>query len=95
MTAAGHEISGFLVVVEGRRYLGFWAGKAFVSVAIIVVMSWLVFWIDPKFIAPRLSVTVTSMLTLIAYRFRPTGRCRSCPISPEWITSSSGRPCWC
>ena len=49
--------------------LGFWAGKAFVSVAIIVAMSWLVFWIDPKFVAPRLSVTVTSMLTLIAYRF--------------------------
>lgn len=69
VTAAGHEISGYMVAVDGRRLLGFWAGKAFVSVAIIVAMSWLVFWIDPKFVAPRLSVTVTSMLTLIAYRF--------------------------
>lgn len=69
VTAEGNEISGYMVVAEGRRFLGFWAGKAFVSVAIIVVMSWLVFWIDPKFVAPRLSVAVTSMLTLIAYRF--------------------------
>jgi hypothetical protein len=36
---------------------------------IIIAMSWVVFWIDPKYIAPRLSVAVTSMLTLIAYRF--------------------------
>jgi hypothetical protein len=65
----GDAIPGVLVSFEGRRHLGFWAGKAFVSVAIIVAMSWVVFWIHPKFVAPRLSVAVTSMLTLIAYRF--------------------------
>ena len=37
--------------------------------AIIVFMSWVVFWIPPVQIGPRLSVAVTSMLTLIAYRF--------------------------
>jgi hypothetical protein len=62
-------ISGYLLSFEGRRHIGFWAGKAFTSVAIIIAMSWVVFWIDPKFVAPRLSVAVTSMLTLIAYRF--------------------------
>ncbi len=69
VTAAGREISGYLLAFDGRRHIGFWAGKAFISVLIIVAMSWIVFWIDPKYVAPRLSVTVTSMLTLIAYRF--------------------------
>lgn len=63
------EISGYEIVFDGRRHLGFWAGKAFISIGIIIAMSWAVFWIDPKYIAPRLSVAVTSMLTLIAYRF--------------------------
>lgn len=63
------EISGYLISFEGHRDTGFWVGKAFVSVLIIIAMSWVVFWIDPKYVAPRLSVAVTSMLTLIAYRF--------------------------
>lgn len=69
VTARGREISGYVLAFDGRRHLGFWAGKAFISVLIIVAMSWIVFWIDPKHVGPRLSVTVTAMLTLIAYRF--------------------------
>ena len=37
--------------------------------AIIVFMSWVVFWLGPQHVGPRLSVSVTSMLTLVAYRF--------------------------
>ncbi|MBD3871389.1 MAG: hypothetical protein IFK91_00530, partial [Acidobacteria bacterium] len=37
--------------------------------AIIVFMSWVVFWIGAEHVGPRLSVAVTSMLTLVAYRF--------------------------
>ena len=69
VTAGGREIGGYRLAFDGRRHIGFWAGKAFISVFIIVAMSWIVFWIDPKHVGPRLSVTVTSMLTLIAYRF--------------------------
>jgi len=69
VASAGRGISGYELAFDGRRHIGFWAGKAFISVAIIIAMSWVVFWIDPKYIAPRLSVAVTSMLTLIAYRF--------------------------
>ena len=32
-------------------------------------MSWLVFWIDPKESGSQISVAITAMLTLIAYRF--------------------------
>ena len=65
----GREIAGLEGVFEARRHLGFYVGKAFVSVAIIVFMSWVVFWLGPEHVGPRLSVAVTSMLTLVAYRF--------------------------
>jgi hypothetical protein len=65
----GRPIPGLEGVFEARRHLGFYIGKAFVSVAIIVFMSWVVFWLDPENLGPRLSVSVTSMLTLVAYRF--------------------------
>ena len=65
----GREIAGLEGVFEARRHLGFYIGKAFVSVAIIVFMSWVVFWIGAENVGPRLSVSVTSMLTLVAYRF--------------------------
>jgi hypothetical protein len=69
VAAVGRDIAGTTVTLDGRRHIGFWAGKALVSIMIIIAMSWVVFWVDPKYIAPRLSVAVTSMLTLIAYRF--------------------------
>ena len=65
----GRQIAGLEGVFEARRHLGFYVGKAFVSVAIIVFMSWVVFWIGTENVGPRLSVAVTSMLTLVAYRF--------------------------
>jgi hypothetical protein len=65
----GREIAGMEGAFEAHRHLGFYVGKAFVSVAIIVFMSWVVFWLGPQHVGPRLSVSVTSMLTLVAYRF--------------------------
>ncbi len=65
----GPQIAGLVAEFDARRHLGFYVGKAYVSVAIIVFMSWIVFWIDPQAVAPRISVSVTSMLTLVAYRF--------------------------
>ncbi len=62
-------ITGLAAEFEIQRYLGFYVSKAFISVAIIVFMGFVVFWIDPSLVAPRMSVAVTSVLTLIAYRF--------------------------
>lgn len=69
LTPQGQVLAGIAGTFSGSRKLGYYIGKAFVSVAIIVFMSWVVFWISPQNIGPRLSVSVTSMLTLIAYRF--------------------------
>jgi hypothetical protein len=69
LVTGGREVAGLEGEFEARRHRGFFFGKAFISVAIIVFMSWVVFWIGTEHIGPRLSVAVTSMLTLVAYRF--------------------------
>src|SRR4029077_15977122 len=43
--------------------------KVILPLVLIVMMSWSVFWIDPATSNSQISVAVTSMLTLIAYRF--------------------------
>ncbi len=43
--------------------------KVILPLLLIVFMSWAVFWIDPTMGASQISVAVTSVLTLIAYRF--------------------------
>jgi len=63
------EVAGFELTLEVERRIGFYVGKAFASVTLIVMMSWVVFWMPRSAIAPRVSVSVTAMLTLIAYRF--------------------------
>jgi hypothetical protein len=35
----------------------------------IVIMSWVVFWVDPTDSGVQFGIATTSMLTLIAYRF--------------------------
>jgi hypothetical protein len=69
VVAGGPQIAGVSAHFLAVRKLGFYMSKAFLSVAIIVLMSWIVFWVDSSFVAPRMSIAVTSMLTLIAYRF--------------------------
>ncbi|MGB0257488.1 MAG: hypothetical protein ACPGES_02435 [Coraliomargarita sp.] len=65
----GEEIPGIQIQLHAERYIGYYIGTVFSSAAIIVCMAWMVFWIDPSAINPRVSISVTSMLTLIAHRF--------------------------
>jgi len=62
-------IAGFAISFEARRHHGYYVAKVIVPLVLIVAMSCVVFWIDPKESATRISVSVTTMLTLIAYRF--------------------------
>src|SRR4051812_36284102 len=48
--------------------------KSFLPLVLIVMMSWAVFWIDPNTSNSQISIAVTSMLTLIAYRFAVDGQ---------------------
>ena len=65
----GEDIPGIRIEIHAERYIGYYIGTVFSSAAIIVCMAWMVFWIDPSAINPRVSISVTSMLTLIAHRF--------------------------
>jgi len=55
--------------LDVKRHFSFFILKVIFPLMLIVAMSWLVFWIDPSLAAPQISVGVTAMLTMIAYRF--------------------------
>jgi len=66
-------IPGFAVVLTGQRHVGYYLFNIILPLMLITVMSWLVFWIHPGQAGTKISVSVTSMLTLIAYRFMISG----------------------
>lgn len=68
-TAWGFELPGFALSFEAERHTGYFIVKVIIPMIIIVAMSWVVFWIDPKEAGTQISVSITTMLTLIAYRF--------------------------
>ncbi len=65
----GEGTPGFVFSFEARRQIGYYIAKVIVPLILIVAMSWVVFWIDPAQSGTQISVAVTAMLTLIAYRF--------------------------
>jgi len=62
-------LSGFHLLIQADRGVMYYAIKIIIPLLLIVAMSWLVFWIDPKESGSQISVAITAMLTLIAYRF--------------------------
>ena len=54
--------------IPARRYFTFFVWKVLLPLLLIVSMSWTVFWMDPVKHGPQIGVTITSMLTLMAYR---------------------------
>ena len=61
--------AGYLLTIEAKRKYGYFIIKVIIPLFLIVMMSWVVFWIDPKESGTQISVAITTMLTLIAYRF--------------------------
>jgi cadmium resistance protein CadD (predicted permease) len=56
-----------------KRDTNYFKWKVILPLVLIVMMSWMVFWIDPSLVASQISVSVTAMLTMIAYRFALAG----------------------
>ncbi len=63
------EYSGYVFEFTASRNVQYDFLKVILPLILIVIMSWTVFWIDPINASSQISVAVTSMLTLIAYRF--------------------------
>ena len=60
---------GVELLLVAERLPGYYWIKVIAPLILIVAMSWAVFWIDPKELGTKISITITAMLTLIAYRF--------------------------
>lgn len=62
-------VSGFNMEFTAERKTGYFLIKIIIPLVLIVMMSWVVFWIDPSEAGTQIGVSMTAMLTLIAYRF--------------------------
>lgn len=65
---------GFVFRFGVERYSVYHIVKVLLPIIFVVCMSWVVFWIDPVHVGSQTGVAVTSMLTLIAYRFSFDGQ---------------------
>lgn len=52
-----------------QRLLGFYQWKIIMPLALIVFISWGVFWIDPKRLEAQIGLSATTFLTLFAFQF--------------------------
>jgi gamma-aminobutyric acid receptor subunit beta len=60
---------GMILSFTATRLTAYYVAKMILPLVMIVMMSWAVFWMDPLNVAGNVGVSITSMLTLIAYRF--------------------------
>ncbi len=67
--SGGEKFAAIALSFEATRRGGYYIGKVIIPLVLIVAMSWVVFWIDPRESGTQISVAITAMLTLIAYRF--------------------------
>ena len=65
---------GFVFSFEAERIFTHYVVKYIIPLFLIVMMSWVVFWIDPTEAGSQLSVAVTATLTLIAYHIALAGK---------------------
>src|SRR3954468_15483357 len=67
--APRHQYSSYAFEFTASRNVEHYLLKVILPLVLIVIMSWSVFWIDPINDSSQVSIAMTSMLTLIAYRF--------------------------
>jgi hypothetical protein len=65
----GREVAGFSCVLVAQRRAVAYFYQFIIPLTFIVCMSWAACWMVPEQLGPRQGIAVTSMLTIIAYRF--------------------------
>ena len=65
----GMHYSRMDISLQIQRETNFFLYKLIIPLALIVLMSWSIFWVNPAMVAPQLGLGATSMLTIIAYQF--------------------------
>lgn len=64
--------TGYLLNISAERYKSYYFWKIMLPIALIVVMSWCVFWINPEQFGTQIGLSATSVLTMIAFIFATT-----------------------
>jgi glycine receptor alpha-4 len=65
---SGRSLAGYRFEFYASRYFYFFLVQIIIPMTLILGMSWIVFWLDPNQPGPRISISITSMLTIVAYR---------------------------
>jgi hypothetical protein len=60
---------GAILSWEGQRYVRYYVYQTIIPLVLIVLMGWLAFFVHASVVPARMSVVMTTMLTLISYRF--------------------------
>lgn len=60
---------GFAIEFHASRRSGFFVMKLLFPLALVVFMSWAVFWLKPERIDAQVGLAATAVLTVITYRF--------------------------
>lgn len=68
----GQTHTNFDLVITAERHTGYYVLKIMLPIALIVSMSWLVFWIDASEFGTQLGLSATAVLTMIAFIFATT-----------------------
>ena len=69
VSPSGRELAGFKCTLTAHRQTGAYIYQFVVPLTLIVCMSWAPFWMSPEQLGPRQGIAVTSILTVITYRF--------------------------
>ena len=62
-------LAGVHLAWECTRRFDYYAVQVILPLVLIVFMGWTALWVESSVVTTRMSVAVTTMLTLIAYRF--------------------------
>jgi hypothetical protein len=60
--AAGESFPMLVYEWEVRRKFGYYIWKVIVPLAMVVMMSWVVFWLDPKQAGPQIGIAATALV---------------------------------
>jgi len=55
--------------LSAERDSGYYLWKVILPIALIVIMAWSVFWIDPSQIGAQIGISTATIFTLVAFRF--------------------------
>ena len=70
--ALGKVHSAYALEISAQRYLSYYIWKIILPIALIVAMSWCVFWLDASHFGTQVGLSATSVLTMVAFIFATT-----------------------